>query len=465
MDTADLTDIPISLGIRQYLDDISYGNPLPEWFEVVDIDYKRRHSRIGARILNLAEQTKSTCPHISIEAPKKAGGTNRWVIPSINDQMALHTCVLAEAQALEASLDQRVFSYRLNKETTKVHFLENPVSAWTRFKTRTSEKCAENSCILQFDLKDAYGHIGCANVAEHLKRACGDTIPIRFIESALTALTKNGSLPFVNDSLFFIGNWYLSQVDNIVAGVSEDFIRFVDDYKVFGQDITQLESALKQIRRELRKNGFEINDKKVFLGSCEHYLDIAAQSKYTVETGSGYAARPPAASEAFDSSALLDRVRLIVDKHDNFLNQGFGRLAMASLRRMRAWSAFTMRNGFIDNPHQQFSSQLSADHDLLAKIGKLMTTLTKEPQETWRLVWLIHLTQSLDSRQKMGTTTLEAIYSSIRLLKPINPIAAAWASIDRSPSKYSMNVEFHHDTIEDLHELGYLERGLARNGA
>ena len=58
-------------------------------------------------------------------------------------------------------------------------------------------------------------------------------------------------LPLINDSLFFLGNAYLSEIDAVLERHTSNFIRFVDDYRVFGSSRDDLSNLLNDLGQEL----------------------------------------------------------------------------------------------------------------------------------------------------------------------------------------------------------------------
>ena len=138
--------------------------------------------------------------------------------------------------------------------------------------------------MLQIDLKDAFDSIKPAAFNSFIKGIGADGAAVQMLEVMLKSFSKvSPGFPFLNDSLFFLGNAYLKEVDTIVARRTSDFIRFVDDYKIFGDSIPDLEAKFASIRADLREIGFEINENKLWLGSGQEYLQLLADRKYAPE--------------------------------------------------------------------------------------------------------------------------------------------------------------------------------------
>src|SRR5438045_4183750 len=112
-----ISRLPIQLGIRLALDVVADSNPLPVWFDPIQISYSTRDLAIKKKIrayLN-GEQPK---PPFGILVPKRSGVAKLWSVPTVNDQIVLQTCVSSIAEQLDTKcLDKRrVFSYRYNRD-------------------------------------------------------------------------------------------------------------------------------------------------------------------------------------------------------------------------------------------------------------------------------------------------------------------------------------------------------------
>ncbi len=353
-------NFPIQLAIRLLLDSVSYSNALPEWFETLTIDYETREVTIRDMIAKYVGGSLPPKP-LQIAVPKRDGQANTWVVPSINDQIVCQACVsqiAAEVQKQCINLDQ-VFSCRLNSDPNSLIFLEDQVSAWASFQARAQELCADSkTCVLQIDLKDAFDNIPHDKISDFINGLGVNGSAVQVLETMVRSFaTADKGMPFMNDSLFFLGNAYVGKVDKIVAKRSSHFIRFADDYKIFGTSTTSLESQFGDIKDDLRAVGWEINDKKVWLGSSEDYLQAVSKMKYgaTAETDYVSSAVQPG---VYNPSSILGTIKTCLAKPNDYLHQGFGRLEMGAIRRMRATGIYSDTKQYAASPDAQFAELL-----------------------------------------------------------------------------------------------------------
>jgi hypothetical protein len=121
--------------------------------------------------------------------------------------------------------------------------------------------------MLQIDLKQAADAMNVNAVIDFLTQRAGSNIDVKLISVLLKSFSNDRpGLPFINDSVFFIGNAYLQCVDEIVSQYTTKYIRFVDDYKIFGNSKADLERILPEIRKRITSIGFELNDSKNQIG-------------------------------------------------------------------------------------------------------------------------------------------------------------------------------------------------------
>jgi hypothetical protein len=450
------TGLPVQLACRLLLDDVSYSNALPDWFDVLTINYVERENRIRKSI---AEYLKGTLPAdpYTIDVPKRNGKSNTWVLPSVNDQIICQACVSAVAETIERkSVDRtRVFSCRLNRDAGRLAFLEDQVTAWSLFQAELQSRCGSDNCILQIDIKNAFESIKLDLFEAFIDRAGVDATARQLLKSLIKSFSKGASgLPFLNDSIFFLGSAYFSEVDAIVSRHTRNFIRFADDYKIFGADRSSLETIASAIRTELASLGLEISDTKVWLGSGQEYLQAASKLTFAQTEGSSYVdslAQPGVLRPA----DILAQLRMCLEKPDDYLHQGFGRYQMAAIRRMRVRGLYSDAKGFGTSPADQFAGLLAQDNDAIGRICDLLKSYSAENKNSWRLIWLLYLCKSLER-----TTIANSVVGNrlLLILRDIANASPATATVDQLWAT-TMKKLPNGNAIEDLHQLGYIDEG------
>jgi hypothetical protein len=459
------TRLPVGLAIRLLLDSVSYSNALPPWFETLTIDYAARERRIRQEI-DRYERGTNTSLAFEVSVPKRTGGKSTWIVPSVNDQIICQACISSFAYQLErVTLDRaRVFGVLLNTDPTRLAFLEDQVQAWSRFSAFTQQRCLTNECMLQIDIKEAFRNIAPQKVFEFVRKKCGDLPAIRLLEKMLADLSSpTNGFPFINDGVFFVGNTYLSEVDQAVGNVNPDFVRFVDDYRLFGPSTSALETQLAALRPRLREIGFEINEAKLKLGTGTEYLEAVSrlQDGATEKTQYIDAAVQPGVFRAED---MLAQIKQSLLAPDEYLHQGFARLLMAAIRRMRVRALFSDEQGYSDSPADQFETLLSTDAQAIDLICELLEGYAQDASNAWRLIWILNVCKSItfDSiPDRASRVRLEAVVERIGRSNTLPMVVRLWSSTMPgfpSPQRLSKHVE-------ELHDLDYVAQGIACYGS
>ena len=191
---------PTQLAIRLLLDSVSYSNAVPEWVDVLTINYRGRENRINKA---LTDYFAGAIPRIAFEikVPKRYGTPKTWVVPSVNDQIVIQACVSSIAEQIEGRCIDRmvVHSSLLNRNPRRLSFLENQVEAWAKFQSVINSRCATGQCLLQIDLKDAYERIQVPSFAKFLNEK-SDSAPAAKILIHLLTNFGNGrdGVPLIN---------------------------------------------------------------------------------------------------------------------------------------------------------------------------------------------------------------------------------------------------------------------------
>jgi hypothetical protein len=428
---------------------------LPEWFDPITIQYAAKQTAIEAKIQGYLNGEKPK-PPFNILVPKRSGATKLWSLPTVNDQIILQTCVSSIAEILDKKCvdEKHVFSYRYNRDPNRLALVEDQISAWGRFQNETNRRCKSSDCMLQIDLEDAFGHIDRNRFAEFLRRTVPDSGVSDLLEQLLNAFAIGNGLPLVNDSIFFLGNAYLSEVDHIISNHTTNYIRFVDDYRIFDSSRGALESLLTKISFDLKNAGFAINTDKVKVGTGQEYLDAISQLKYSTRNVEVGYVTTVIFRDIVTPQELVALIEQTLDAPDERLNEGLGRFQLAALRRMRLNAAVADLANFQSTPSESFSELLSTNLAIVEKVSRLLKHYSTVKTESWRSIWLLYLRQDI-SDSSISDARLRAQFqdtvASIASSSTAAPAVRSWA---RGISSKHLDSE-----IELLHELDYVEQG------
>ncbi|MGD0663044.1 MAG: RNA-directed DNA polymerase [Syntrophorhabdales bacterium] len=268
-------------------------------------------------------------------------------------------------------------------------------------------------------------------------------------------------LPLINDSLFFMGNAYLSVVDQVVSKHAADFLRFVDDYRIFGTSTKSLEETLTRINGELQQVGFHLNTAKVKLGSCEEYLEAITKIKYAppeAQSGSDY---PSVAifDDVIEPDQMVKLIERVVSSPDDYLNEGVGRLIIGAIRRMRFNAAVAARKNYPRSPRDEFIEMLSNNTSVIEMAIALLRKYALFNNELWRTAWLLFIMDDMNPnsiKDKDLASRLKETIATLRGESNVPLVARLWAN-----RLWSVDVieRLEPSLIEELHDVDYPEAG------
>lgn len=422
--------------VRLVLDSVTFTNPLPEWRDDFVIDWGQREDHIGRRIQDLLAGRSSPTPATPIDVPRRDNATKRWALLSVNDQIVLQTCALAIARVVEAKRVvqyERVFSYTPNTDPNRLAFTTSQLRSWAAFRARMDEK-VQRGYMLQMDIEQAFASIDVADFLRFFREQSGDGAHLELLELLLAAWgTAGRGIPLINESIFYLGNVYLAKVDAIVARHAPDYIRYVDDYRMYDASRDRLEEALARITEDLRELGLRPNPRKTRLGDEYEYLDALQRIPQADISQEDYI-QELIFEDTPEPDALVPLIVRTLDS-DTDLSEGRGRYVMQMLRRMRLQHDLLETQG-SESPLLKFD-ELLAEQVTPDLVGPRLKRYV-EGREEWRLVWLSYC--GLGDFQGVDVDALP-------------PIAAAWVK----PKTQEVD-------LAELHDLGYLEAGRALIG-
>jgi hypothetical protein len=449
-----LDKLPVELAIRLVLDDVTYSNALPNWFDAIAIDYSGREAAIRQKLRSYLNGANPR-PSFTIAVPRKSGKDKTWTIPSINDQIALQACISSFADRLDSeALDRRVYSYRYNRQPDRLALLEDQVAAWTAFQDETKRRCATADCLLQIDLQGAFQSIDRQRFYDFLSTFAAAPV-LDVLKCLLDSFAVGSGLPLLNNSIFFLGNAYLSQVDKIIQNHTSQFIRYVDDYRIFGDSEESLETSLRKIAIDLQGAGFTINSQKLRIGNGLEYLDAISKIQYGLRDEGTYVS-PAIVRDLMRGPDIASTISTSVNDPDTYLNEGFGRFQLAVVRKYR----FNQLIGTVIKPGLPTSSLTDAlcnDSKLVGRILDLLKSYSADPTQTWRAVWLLYVAKDFDlaalgAVDKAAATRFQETLQDIASSPARSPVVRLWADA-------AAGTLVAGDDIAALHDLGYLESG------
>jgi hypothetical protein len=201
-----------------------------------------------------------------MRAPKNKHGALRvFAVMEPLDAITYLTLALLAAPAIEANRTPShrniVHSFRYLPRADQ---LFDDRYNFTTFLATAGERTGEDACVVTCDLANCYGSIASERVGLALKN-CGVAAWQAAYISELLAFwkrTESAGLPVGSDGSRILAEAVLSQVDRDLLRARVDFVRYVDDFRLFAADETGARFALEVVRTAASSHGLSLNDEK-----------------------------------------------------------------------------------------------------------------------------------------------------------------------------------------------------------
>jgi reverse transcriptase-like protein len=446
---AGIDDLPFQLAIRTVMDEVWYSNALPEWYTPQDIDRTKRVARLRDRARGYTTGDQPI-PVLRTQVPRLTGGFRTWGVPAVNDQMIMQACVAQLKPEIAKTFDRkRTYSHAPNDNPSSVALMKPQIPALIDFYTETIRRLQGGAFVLEFDIERAFASIDRAKFFEFLEGLKPKSLEVTLIQRLLDSWSgADPGIPMVNDSVFFLGGAYLNIVDREVSKSTSDYIRYVDDYRVFGSSRASLETTFEKISRNVAQLGLRMNPRKVRIGSAADILDPQGDPRFitqgsVIELDSGMIGN-------LDPEQLAKFIGRSLDQPTYYLTEGIGRYLLGSLRRYRLNRAIYRRAKEDARLADRLFNALTGDSKALEQTGIRLGEYGSDPENAWRAIWIIYLIEQQGSASTY-TQQLSTIEKNARLPEEVR----LWSrrcrlGLGGEPEKLS---------DDNLHDISYLEAG------
>ncbi|WP_417739730.1 RNA-directed DNA polymerase [Rosistilla oblonga] len=199
--------------------------------------------------------------------------------PATQIEPLWNTCFLAAAIQVAEKVEtnrqprDRVFSYRFEPDTTTGSLFAKV--GWKDFHMRGLELAKDFSHVALVDISDFYPRIYHHRLENALKTDCQCDGPVvTFIDRFLSKLNGGNSfgLPVGGPAARILAEAVLTRTDRLIQMRRIEYLRFVDDYIVFGNSEDEIRKAILDISRLLLDNeGLSLNRNKTRLLTSDEY--------------------------------------------------------------------------------------------------------------------------------------------------------------------------------------------------
>ncbi len=443
-----LEQLPIRRAILHFINSVSFSNPLPHWHDYRDIKYDLLVSILLER-MNLYFKGETTPNNVyNIDIPDVSEKVRKWVVPSVHDQMILETLVMEMAQDISPAEQSPSYSFRYSSDQNQLGYYEDNFSAWERFQIDSFTKAEQaGGYLVVIDLKEAFSNFDRDRLFDFILRRSRNKAAGNLFKLLIQAFEQDGTgLPNINDSTFFVGNAYLSNADKLVAKITDNFIRYMDNYHLFAASEAKAMELIKDVADIFTATEFQINDSKTQIIKLENYFWGVSDIPGGEHTQLHYLSAPIGGK--MDAVTLYSYVHLAISSPDSYMTKSFGRLVLGSLRKARMTA---------DENYQDYLNYLLVEKPLDNQRNSLLPSaliLLEEywyqgRAQEWRVLWLLYILFDFRTKAevKQKLTDLATIDEGDKLIS-----AKLWIKRLYSPMIFRKASDL-------IHQQNYLEEG------
>ena len=270
-----------------YLESGGSSFAYPEPFELAALRHSWDKVRPALERVELLAYDPQPC--VQMSAPKQ-----RFLVRPVHlldpiDALFYTGLTFRLAPGIEATRarykDGRVFSYRLNPG--KLGSKESFVSDWDARTARLEELCSQHRFVGATDIVDFFPRIYLHRLQNSLEAVSGDVYGTRALMRLVQGWSAGTSygIPTGPQASNYLAEALLIEVDEYLLNLGMEFVRWVDDYWVFGDTEPEVVAGLFRLGERLHETqGLSLNPAKThILTSVDFWTKVLHRSDPVAE--------------------------------------------------------------------------------------------------------------------------------------------------------------------------------------
>jgi hypothetical protein len=170
------------------------------------------------------------------------------------------------------------FSYRLSESLRRVEWFTNRFNGWAAFPNASIERIDKGAAhIVLTDITGFYENIDLTVLFSDLRSLGADGDMIQLLQLCLNrwAVVPNRGLPQGLSASDVLAKVYLNPIDQGMTDMQVDYIRYVDDMRIFCLHVPACKKALMFLAQSLRRRGLNLQSAKTnILSAAEARIPI-----------------------------------------------------------------------------------------------------------------------------------------------------------------------------------------------
>ena len=268
--TADELDVALS-----YLEAAGTSFAFPQPLEMKAIRHSWDKVRPALENVELLSYTPRPC--IRMTAPKQRCLVRPVHLIDPVDAILYTGLTFKVAPAIESRRQryqaQRVFSYHFS--ASDLGTKDSLKSDWGGHRARLEQLCDQHVYVGTSDIVDFFPRVYLHRLENGLQALAGDSLAVRALMRLIEGWAAGTSygIPTGPTASNFLAEALLVEVDEYLMSYDIKFVRWVDDYFIFGDSEQEVVSGMFRLGERLdQTQGLSLNSAKTRLQTCDFYL-------------------------------------------------------------------------------------------------------------------------------------------------------------------------------------------------
>lgn len=266
--------LDLELAWRRVKNDLAIGRVFvqsPYEVDLVEADEAEWLKRLEAKI------AAGYRPHSAVVAdiPKGNGAVRPAALLCLEDRVVYSAAVGAILPAINAGLrwSQGIidFSYRLSESPRRVEWFTNTFNSWSAFRQASIKRVDDGAAhVVLTDLTGFYENIELDILLSDLRALGCDAAVIQLLQTCLYrwCIVSGRGVPQGLSPSDVLAKVYLNRIDQALIDAEIDYIRYVDDIRLFCADVPASKKALMFLIQALRRRGLNLQTSKTLIVSA-----------------------------------------------------------------------------------------------------------------------------------------------------------------------------------------------------
>ena len=260
--------LDLDLAWRRVKNDLQTGRVFvhtPYELQLIEVDQEQWLAHLQEKI------ALGYRPHSAVIAdiPKGNGAVRPAALLCLEDRVVYAATVGAMLPSIGAGLRWSQgsvdFSYRLSESPRRVEWSISAFLGWSGFRNASVDRLDRGAThAVLTDITSFYENVQLDILFSDLRSLGCDGFIVQLLQTCLHrwCVVSGRGLPQGLSPSDVLAKVYMNAIDQAVIDVGIDYIRYVDDMRIFGMDVSECKKALMFLTQALRRRGLNLQSAK-----------------------------------------------------------------------------------------------------------------------------------------------------------------------------------------------------------